>query len=335
MAKEELKDLLQLYLSGSSTLEDQIRLAHIINRLDDNDLEPEVEAIWNKKEITHKLSEDKAAQILSQILNEDRSSLVNKSFVKKRRLNRLAISIAASVLIVLGSIGFWKMNTPNDAIIIKKEVIATTMPTSYSRYIILPDSSLVLLKAKSSLAISESFNRESRTVELKGEAYFDIKHNPNKPFIINSGEIKTTVLGTAFNIKAWDEEKKISIVVTRGKVMVQSHRKVLALLTKNQRIVYNTEEKVANKENRIDAQKTVVDWTKKEMTFDGIDFEDIVKILGRRYEKTIIVQNPVLLHHKLVASFNGTETLDNVLSTLCQIMDNVRYRIENDDVVIY
>jgi len=336
MAKKKLRDLLQSYLSGNCTPEDQIQLAHIIREIKDDALNNELRTLWDQQEITHKLSDKKAARILSCI---QKGNTPQKTFTahqsKKRRYIR-TIGIAASILLILGGIGFRGLKSYNETpIIIKKEIIAYNQPTPYARHIILSDSSRIILEANSTLAISRDFNQDTRTVELKGEAYFDISHNPAKPFIINSGELKTTVLGTAFNIRAWPKDKQISIVVTRGKVMVQSLQKTLALLTKNQEITYNKEDKASDKESKVEAKKIVTDWTKKEMDFNAINLENIIKAISKRYQKTIIIKNRALAQNKLVVSFNGTETLENVLSTLCQITDNAQYKVENDDIIIY
>lgn len=337
MAKEELRDLLQSYLSGNCPPNDQVKLAQIIRDMEDDALNNELRILWDQQEIAHKLSDKKAASILSHILKKDTPqktfNIINRN--RKRRYVR-AIGIAASILLILGGIGFWGLKSYNQTpIIIQKEVIAYSQTTPYARHIMLPDSSRIILEANSTLTISRDFNQSTRTVELKGEAYFDVRHNPGKPFIINSGELKTTVLGTAFNIKAWPKEKQISIVVTRGKVMVQSPQKTLALLTKNQEITYNKEDKASDKENKVEAKKIVTDWTKKEMDFNAINLENIIKAISKRYQKTIIIKNRALAQNKLVVSFNGTETLENVLSTLCQITDNAQYKVENDDIIIY
>jgi len=80
----------------------------------------------------------------------------------------------------------------------------------YNRYITLPDGSTVILHAGSKLDYPVSFNGNTREVNLIGEGYFDVQHDPARPFIIHTGHLKTTVLGTAFNIKANAGEKTSS-----------------------------------------------------------------------------------------------------------------------------
>lgn len=84
--------------------------------------------------------------------------------------------------------------------------------------VFLPDGSLVWLSKNSSIVYPSAFSDKDRKVELKGEAFFDISRNEEKPFIINAGETKTRVLGTSFTIRAYENEDKVEIDVVTGKV---------------------------------------------------------------------------------------------------------------------
>lgn len=83
--------------------------------------------------------------------------------------------------------------------------------------IVLPDGSKVLLNRNSAMAYLGDFNEENRSVKLKGEAFFEITKNPEKPFVIEAGKSRTTVLGTAFNLKVSPNEQVV-ITVTEGRV---------------------------------------------------------------------------------------------------------------------
>src|SRR5690554_920836 len=114
----------------------------------------------------------------------------------------------------------------------------------------LPDGSSVMLRDGSWLNMDSSFAGNSREVSLQGEAYFDVASHPGKPFIIHTGAVKTTVLGTAFSIKANPADPVITITVTRGKVKVEDDKALLAMLEADKQLVYNT------KTNRV-TEKTV------------------------------------------------------------------------------
>lgn len=85
---------------------------------------------------------------------------------------------------------------------------------------ILPDGSVVTLNAQTMLRYPLQFKGKQRTVEVTGEAYFDIEPDPDNPFIIEAGNAQITVLGTAFNVKAYPDGPAIEVTVESGKVQV-------------------------------------------------------------------------------------------------------------------
>jgi len=201
----------------------------------------------------------------------------------------------------------------------------------YSRYITLPDGSKVVLHAGSHLEYPLAFNGDVREVTLSGEAYFDIKQNTSSSFVINTGRVKTTVLGTAFNIKAYPGSNEIVVSVTKGKVKVEDGPKMLAVLNPDQQIVYNTVAATL-------AQRQVnalgeISWTRNDMVFESIPFETIAAIIGKRYHVNIQFNNEALKQCLVRASFSGTESLEEVLNVLCTVR-NATYTIEDEERII-
>ncbi|MBS1607146.1 MAG: FecR domain-containing protein [Bacteroidetes bacterium] len=84
------------------------------------------------------------------------------------------------------------------------------------KYLLLPDSTQVWLNASSTLEFPAHFTTEKREVTLSGEAYFDVRHSERGPFIIHTGKISTTVLGTSFNIKAYPDRQHVIVSVRTG-----------------------------------------------------------------------------------------------------------------------
>src|SRR6202012_4985743 len=136
-----------------------------------------------------------------------------------------------------------------------------------------------------------AFPADSREVTLRGQAYFDVRHDDRKPFIIHTGKVSTTVLGTAFNISS--DSNKVTVSVTGGKVRVQDGKKILAELTPNQQIVYKVPEEAAEK-TTVNAEQLVTNWTKQDMEFDGDSFGGIAEVLSKRYGVMIRFKNPEL-----------------------------------------
>lgn len=164
------------------------------------------------------------------------------------------ISLAASVLMVLTISFFLLRNTPQkefagvEKIILKEEIVVSNN-TKQPQEITLEDGSKVKLYAKSSISYPEHFGRKNRLVYLKGAAFFEVKKDPTKPFIVHAGNITTEVLGTSFSIQSYNESKIIEVSVKTGRVSVFENdnstgktRKGV-ILTPNQRIVFDKQTK--------------------------------------------------------------------------------------------
>jgi ferric-dicitrate binding protein FerR (iron transport regulator) len=130
---------------------------------------------------------------------------------------------AAAVFIVVLAIGIHtrfssKQETPlavqSPAVVVKEN------PRGQKTKAFLPDGSIVWLNAESSLMFPEQFTDSTRSVQLEGEAYFEVVHNPARPFVVMAGNTITRVLGTSFNIKAYGEDHNVTVALTEGKVEV-------------------------------------------------------------------------------------------------------------------
>ncbi|MCX6223085.1 MAG: FecR domain-containing protein [Bacteroidia bacterium] len=93
-----------------------------------------------------------------------------------------------------------------------------TSPPGVRSQIVLPDGSSVWLNAESTIKFKVPFDESTRDVSLIGEAYFEVKKNPDVPFVVQSGKVQVKVLGTKFNCKAYTEENDIEVVLAEGKV---------------------------------------------------------------------------------------------------------------------
>jgi len=248
------------------------------------------------------------------------TALPAKPLQKRRRAPRLVI--AACLLLVAGAVGWLVYKpgrstpTPAVAALTKK----TTERSEY-KYVLLPDSTQVWLNASSTLEFPDHFNAGKREVNLSGEAYFDVKHADKTPFIIHTGHISTTVLGTAFNIKAYPDRKNIIVSVSRGKVKVSYNDALVATLTRGQQVKvtseYNTsvEKKIAPAE--------VAAWQKGNMSYEDEALEDIIADLERLYNVNIRIDNASIRSLKVSTSFRREIGIEQALQVLCKLTDTV------------
>jgi len=335
MKDNRLNVLIKRYQNQECTVEEKEELALLIDSVDDETLKQELQDLWDNYSYNRPITEKKTSEILHNILSSEKKT--NASLKSNRQLYIQYLSIAASFLLVLSIYFLFKNNSrttnPEQRIIVEALKITPQEKANYTRNITLPDSSVVVLNAGSTLDYPTQFDGTTREVTLVGEAYFDIAHNKAKPFIIHTGKVKTIVLGTAFNIKAWPTDKNITVSVTRGKVKVEKENNTLAILTPNQQIQYNTINTNATHQN-IDAQKLVSDWTQKEMVFEEVSMERIVRDLSKRFGVNITIEGKQLANTLIVSSFSGTESIRDILDILCTINANTQYKMQNKEILI-
>lgn len=183
----------------------------------------------------------------------------------------LKVAAVAAVLIV-GALVATVILTGSPAM---TEVAAT----SEMQEVQLPDGSTVWLNMNSTLEYPETFADNQRLVKLSGEAFFEVEKNPAKPFVIQTAHTETKVLGTSFNLRAYDNEETTSVVVTTGKVsfvnMVADAEPVI--LTPGERGAYvPNEDKLLKEQNQ---EPNYQAWKTREFKFDSVPFGEAEKVL--------------------------------------------------------
>lgn len=336
MKTTRIQELLEKHIAFDCNQSEQEELARLIESMSDDSLEPELLKLLDQYEPKTHISETEKEQKLNEILNSDKPTI--KLQRKSVSFNRRIVAVAASVFILfsLGLVSTLILNNRSSElsmVVVKAPTVSPDRATSYIRHLTLPDGTSVILKSGSTLHYPEEFRGRTREVRLSGEAYFDVKHMNSKPFIIRTGNVKTTVLGTAFDVKAWPGQKNVTVSVTRGKVRVEDDKKVLAVLTVNQSVNYDLRNSDA-KQQKVDAEEVVNNWTKQDMVFNRTSFEDIAKVLSKRYGKSISIADITLANEKITSSFSGTESLESILDILCTVNLNTRFEIKDNIVTI-
>ena len=243
----------------------------------------------------------------------------NRKWVKTAAIG---LSVAAVFII---AISVFLLKGRNTVVVNSGKIVAVSSLTkkvterSEYKYMLLPDSTQVWLNAASSLEFPQTFSGKMREVFLSGEAYFDVRHAEDIPFIIHTGKVSTTVLGTAFNIKAYPGRKNVVVSVSRGKVRVSYDDKEVATLIKGQQVkVNNTDSKVVEKKSAITDAGS---WQHGNMVYDEDSFEDIIADLERIYNVTIHINNPAVTELNISTSFKREAGVEGALQVLCRLTD--------------
>ena len=170
----------------------------------------EIEANW--KEATAKDFKSKAA------FKRMKKRIEKGDIAAQRRVRSVQWAVAASFAIMVGASLLFVLTRPEPEI----NYLTKSTDRGQKATITLSDGSTVRLNAESSITYPESFTTlNSRDIVLIGEAFFDVERNPEKPFKIKSGDVLTTVLGTSFNINAYDSSE-VCVALVSGKVKVNA-----------------------------------------------------------------------------------------------------------------
>ncbi|MCG8311273.1 MAG: DUF4974 domain-containing protein [Cytophagales bacterium] len=201
--------------------------------------------------------------------------------------------------------------------------------------IFLKDGSIVYLNAESSIRYPEVFPDSARIVKLQGEAYFDIARDPDKPFIVQVGNLRVSVLGTSFNINAYEENEFSKISLNSGKVLVESTE--TSHLLKRKKIKLNPGECVSysSKQNaftNISAFDPNLDlsWKDGKIVFANADMEAMVKRFERWYNVDFSFRNQPYFKWNYTGEFHN-QTLQDVLESL-SFSQSFDFEIRQDKV---
>ena len=314
MDNVRLTYLLQLYLSGTCSKEEESEFLQYITENDDAQVNSLLNTVWRNP--SDELSPEQQGRILKQILSH--GNVISRTHKKK---DFTWLKIAASLVLVMlfgfGSYRLFFSDQPDSVV----STIADHNTTH--QFIKLPDGSTALLNEGSTLKYPDSFSgQSSREVSLIGEAFFDIVHDPAKPFVVHTGKLSTTVLGTSFNVKAYDEDDDITITVTRGKVKVSDDKKVLGVITPDQQITFfkNTQ----RAQQQVVKASDVVAWTDKDIYFDDVSMKEAIKRLEDRFHVQITFENEKIKDCRFTATFLKGEDLIQILDVICEF-NRVKY----------
>jgi ferric-dicitrate binding protein FerR (iron transport regulator) len=240
-----------------------------------------------------------------------------------------SIAAAAAVVLLITFAALYK-NEVLEVIDPAKQVELVTAPGKH-RQISLPDGTRIWLSPGSHISYPNKFRTKERLVKLEGEAFFDVVHDEDHPFVIQSGQLKTVVLGTSFNIKAYPDQIISEVTVISGKVAVQEHnlpKSKQAIMVLNQRAVYNKTDRSLVKQEYPNASKFLSQRTGL-FSYDGASLQTVTDDLSLQYGVRITL-TPDISKKGFYGHINTNEPLDKTFNKLCAVMDIRWNRVDND-----
>ncbi|MEN8248750.1 MAG: FecR family protein [Bacteroidota bacterium] len=291
--KYNLRKILSRYLRNSSDKKDE-QLLDI--------LEKELMLENNEELFRSQLHEKKVYQEIFVGVN---------SKIKKGN-KWLFHKIAAAVVLALLAFGlvFYTIRDKNEDL----TVIANNTNTTETYVLI--DGSKITLKKGSTLKYGENYNENDRSVELTGEAFFEIVNNENKPFNITIGQLKTQVLGTTFNIK--QTERMIRVTVVTGLVKVFDENDVLKI-EPNQEAVYNLDKKKLAK--NIVTNEYATSWMKDKFRLKQVSINEFAEFMSRRFDVKLHFVDKDVEEKRISITVRKTDDLQTVINKVNSISE--------------
>jgi len=270
---------------------------------------------------------------------------------KQGRLLPLLFKITAAAILLAGL-----FFTVNYFFTRKGDGIKTYMAAYGERKNIqLPDGSNVTLNAGSNIKINEKFGMGTRDVYLEGEAFFEVKHDTSLPFIVHTTAMDVKALGTAFNVKAYLDEKITETSLIRGlvEVTLKENNNLKMLLYPNQKIEWEhlnagiaQNNLTAKKVNALDVTDSLekklvltntgdikeIAWKENKLIFDDEGFDDIAVLLERWYGVKINFKDSSIRNYRFTGGFEK-EDLNTVLEFLKE-SKSFNYTIERGETLI-
>ncbi|MFS4456138.1 FecR family protein [Maribacter sp. 2304DJ31-5] len=242
--------------------------------------------------------------------------------------------IVASFLVLLGiSVGFL-LQTPEKIEVKQPLLLTQTSLSGQKTDIVLSDGTKIRLNSGSTLVFPDSFgNMASREVTLIGEAFFDVTPNPSKPFIINSGELVTKVLGTSFNISAYPENNLSMVTVATGEVEVTPKFDAAdgVIITPNEQAVFNKDNE--NMQTRKVAMDRYLNWKNGIIQFEDETLGRVAEVLERWYGVHIAMENKALAECHITATYDNAR-LSVILKSIVYAKKNMEYTYLSEKEVL-
>jgi ferric-dicitrate binding protein FerR (iron transport regulator) len=276
---------------------------------------------------------------LGRQIKKDKASSTNKNSDQKRYWSFRSSSIhsgtqklvrIAAVFLVAGLFGVWSYQSwyqPDQ----KEQVLREISTDNGQRAnLTLADGTEVMLNADSELKLPTKFASDVREVHLDGEAYFKVSENEEKPFVVYSKGSKVRVLGTAFSVRAYPEDRQVQVVVEEGRVSFGKEKEVedqMAILSRNElgTFVPSTSTVSTRKVKDIELY---ISWTEGYLKFQETRLDDVATALERRYDVEVVFEDPAF-KELLLTAYLKSRSLRNVLDVITTSLE-IEYQLDEN-----
>jgi ferric-dicitrate binding protein FerR (iron transport regulator) len=257
--------------------------------------------------------------------------------IKSRQLGwiKIAMKYAAIIIVAFVAGNFLRLSPPAGKTIQYSEI---HVPCGQMSQVTLSDGTEIWLNSGTTLRYPECFGEKSRSVEVKGEAFFKVAKMAEKPFTVNSTDLKIEVLGTSFNFSAYQEDSYSSVTLVEGKVAVQDNLgKTIAELHPGQMATKEINSKILNIKNI--KTYSYSEWIEGKIFFDDETLEQIAFKLERWFNVVISFDDPQLKSKRFTGTILKNKPVDQIMQAL-ELLSPIQFKHQinpnkKDKITIY
>jgi transmembrane sensor len=316
----DIDDLIGKVLAAEATPQEQIQLQNWIRESETNkkyfnqiktifdraasnqvQLQFDADAAWGRvKEKLHKEKEGKSRPLFN---------------------SGMFLRIAAGVVLVsvVGFFAYQQLNTPTQTFV----AVATTSTVQDT----LPDGSAAFLNKRSTISYEYNPKEKIRKVKLQGESFFEVKHEEEKPFIIEAEEVLVRDIGTAFNVKAYPNSDTVEVIVESGEVQIYTEKNPGLYLMAGETGIYSKRlrefSKIIKADTNALAYKTGI------FSFNNTDLKSLITKINEIYDAHITLASGKLENCRITVSFNN-DKLETIVEVIAETLNLTVTRNEKE-----
>ena len=226
-----------------------------------------------------------------------------------------------------GKLAYQKDETTN---VVAVQYNTITTPPGGQYQLVLADGSKVWLDAESSIRFPTAFTGKERDVQITGEAYFEVAHNAEMPFHVKVDNMDVTVLGTHFNVNAYDDEGVIKTTLLEGSVKVSMGNESTLITPGEQAQIADKTDKIEIKRN-VDLEE-IVAWKNGKFIFQDADIQSIMRQLERWYNITVSYEGNIT-KEEFVGVISRNVNISQILNMLEKAGD-IKFEIEGRKIIV-
>lgn len=356
MIQRELAILITRTLSGEATEEEQARLKEWLKaHPEDRFFIESLQSYWSDEDTFPRQDLDARFPLMMEKAKSGQTE-TSKFAKSKKRFPLLSRWLAAAVFAGLLVVSVWWI-WQSSAGAGQQHIHEVAAAKGEKSYLLLPDGSKVWLNSGSTVYYDKEFSGPLRQITLKGEAFFDVVKDANRPFVVQTPELAIRVLGTSFNVKAYEDDGSVETTLLTGRVTLEprvtaAHKSIS--LKPGEKAVYIKEYSEESAHTAADGKPAKplsfiiqelpdvtggdsafaeTSWIYNRLVFEGDTFLELAKKMERWYDISVVFKNKEVSSFRLRGAFED-ETLEQALKGL-QLIAPFNYSIKGHTVEIY